>query len=166
MADERFVEFTAKFTAVNKEEADLLLEALFEAVDDIVCQTDQVEPRICSNCHGTLVNPPDDPDEEPIDPDLEQEGNWAPGAPCAVCVDSDHPGVEYPCQRDHFESAVINPDASWFDGEDRRHKAFLTNVLLTWDVEGPEAARTLLENSFRDILRVEREIAGAPLDED
>lgn len=142
------VEYRAVFSATGQEEAEELLHDVYHAVQDIVCPTDDTRQRVCGNCNGTLVNPDLDEEELAELEEWDEDGEWLPGAPCAQCSDSDTPGIEYPCARNHDEYAAIWNDGEWRDSEDRHNRSFYTEILQTWDIDGPDAARALIEHAL------------------
>lgn len=141
MADGKVnVEFTSSFMAEDKEEAEALLDELFDAVSDIVCPPDINRGETCTNCNGTLINPPLDEDEEPYEG---ENLRYAPGEPCWVCTVSDHPGICIPCARDHMESSRMHMDGMWVSSADRAMLRFCERVLELWE-ENPELAKAEL----------------------
>ncbi len=147
--DQIMVEFRSLFTAKNKEEADKLQLALYDTVQEIVCPFDENSGVTCNNCGGTLINP-DLVYEELAELDLDDDYDklWLPGLPCAECAESDTPGIVYPHSRTHIETSTIWEDGEWYDSDDRRNRSFYIEVLQTWDIDGPEAARELIEHAL------------------
>jgi hypothetical protein len=139
-------ELHVMFAAANQGEANSLTELLLDAVSEVLCPADEALQVPCSHCAGTLLNPADD---APDDPD---EARWQPGAPCAACTPSGHPGTEQPCVRDHFESGTVWVDGPmWLDGEDRRNRAFYRRLLDVWAQDGETVAKAMVETALRDM---------------
>lgn len=140
LEDKVHVEFTSSFIADDKQEAEELLDELFNAVEGIVCPADLGRKQTCTNCNGSLVNPPLDEDESPYE---DADSEYMPGKPCWVCAATLHPGFEIPCRRDHTESSRMNTDAAWVSSSDRALLKFCEKVLTLWE-QDPELAKAEL----------------------
>jgi len=162
-----FVEYHATFTAADKAEAEKLLDGVMNAVIDVICPEDEARRQPCGWCDGTLVNPlfdEDDMDDDDDDDEEEEEffdnteeenipDQWEPGKPCGFCSRTEHPGTEIPCLREHTEAAMVWDDGDWYDGEDRRNREFLIELLQTWDIDGTEAVRVRLEKALKELTQ-------------
>lgn len=154
------IELQTLFIASNREEATTLLDRLLDEVLAVVCPADMARLVTCSHCEGTLVNPPEDPDgcEGPVleaglnlNADSYSASRWAPGLPCAICADSEHPGQEMPCAREHTEGAAIHADEHWLSGEDRRLRSLLLGLLEALDCGDPDAARNIVVSKLAEL---------------
>lgn len=145
------VEVNCIFTAFDQEEAESLLDRIMDAELEIVCPSDRARLEVCSHCHGTLENP----GEEKMKEADQEETDWAPGKPCAICATSDYPGYEMPCAREHTSGATIHPDGNWLTGEDRRKQALLAKLLDTLENSGPQSAKELIKEELAVIASLE-----------
>ena len=132
------VEVHTLFTASSHDEAQALLDQVMDAELAVVCPPDASRLTTCGHCGGTLMNP-DTRDESS---ELTEPGDrWVPGAPCAMCADTDHPGQELQCAREHVGGATIHADGIWLTTEDRRLEAILRNILALLDKGDVDSAR-------------------------
>jgi len=119
-----WIEFTAICSA-NTDEADSLLDRLFESVSDVVCPPSANHLVKCDACQGSGVNPPLERDEEPVVGDDER---WKPGLPCVICADSNHPGRIMECSREHYESSILTQGKEYVSTEEKRLRGLLEEL--------------------------------------
>ena len=147
------VEYRSLFIADDLPEAEALLEQIMEAELAIVCPTDSSRLRTCTHCHGTLLNPPADT-SEPAASAEQDLATWQPGDPCAVCTDTEHPGQELPCAREHVAGATIHPDTQWHTQTERRTLTLLTSIHAALDTNDPATARSLVCEALSDLTPI------------
>lgn len=138
------VEVNSLFLAADRQEAEALLDTLMEAELAVICPSDPERLTICSNCNGELVNPADESLEE-------DNAAWAQGAPCAVCADSEYPGQEMPCAREHTAGATFYSDARWLTSEDRRTAALLRELLAMLETNDVAVVHSFIAARLEDI---------------
>lgn len=144
------VEINTLFLAADLAEAETLLDQVVDTELKVVCPPDTNRLEPCSHCTGSLVNPIEDGDEEAAS-SAPDDARWAPGAPCVICADTEHPGREMPCAREHTAGATIHSDGQWITQADRQASALLRRLLAALDTDGPEATRVLIEEALTDL---------------
>lgn len=132
------VEVHTLFMASSQAEAQDLLDQVMDAELAVVCPPNESRLSVCSHCDGTLVNPDED---DSYDEAADTDDRWAAGLPCALCADTDHPGQEMHCAREHVGGATLHTDGNWMTSEDRRLEEFLRPLLSLLDAGDVDAAR-------------------------
>lgn len=139
------VEVHTLFLASSRAEAEALLDQVMDISLAVVCPPDEARLATCSHCRGTLVNP----DEGPSGADAADR--WSYGLPCAACADSQHPGQEMVCAREHAGGATIHPDGAWVTSEDRRLALLLHRLLAALDEGDVDLARAQVLEQLGDL---------------
>lgn len=142
------MEIHTLFAATDVEEATRIVDRVMDADLSAVCPSDPARLSQCSNCQGALVNPADATDISGPHPG---GSDWTPGEACAVCANSEHPGYEMPCAREHTAGATIHSDGRWLTTESRQIIQLLERLQSMLEHEGPAATKELIAESLADI---------------